>query len=515
MIDKPKSYFYKEVEAAFSRFKGVCSGMLPTVEGLNLPDVDVIKSIANIQGYLWSKHPSVIELNLPESELTDEQKENIALSNKVEFDAAISELNEICNLWNSLLTTSDNAMNANRTISKVIFDSVKDQLFYDYNGVVREEYDATPLVLTAEELYWALTLLDSEKARLVLSEQTPLIFDSLYNAYQKGKEDFIYAFSNQNSTAIKGLRIALFTSINDMDSFLDFCEAQLLENKRLLSIFADEILEIDDDYFSGILNYILFGEPLCELDNANILTWYGQKAGNAIATIENIEGLTRFDKKKIQNIKETLSNNFPHLQTGQIESISLSPKMVNVITSLMDKWLLLKIHERAKVNSIEAQVVDMEEETQKISFAFQNPIVSTRLEFPTRLISQTNPSPISAQEQEHVLREIYNLYGGSFEDMSCEEFFYLFGAAFVKQPASYNPPYYWVGSESSMKALLRILYTQQPRLVKELILHISDKETSAKSHDWGRNKNRVTYRDIEASIIKIVHGVTGKTLKEL
>lgn len=140
-----------------------------------------------------------------------------------------------------------------------------------------------------------------------------------------------------------------------------------------------------------------------------------------------------------------------------------------------------------------------------------------RLDFPTRLTSEKllSPSSISAQEQEPVLREIYNIYGGSFENMSCEEFLFLFGAAFVKQPASYHPPYYWLGNESAMKALLRILYIQQPRSLKELILHIADKETGVKGHNWSRNKNRVPYRDIEANIIKIVHRITGKTLKEL
>lgn len=139
---------------------------------------------------------------------------------------------------------------------------------------------------------------------------------------------------------------------------------------------------------------------------------------------------------------------------------------------------------------------------------------SLRLPFPTRLISATD-LPISAQEQEQVLRNLYDMYGGSFESMSYEEFLYLFGSAFSKKPASYNPPYYWTGDESTMKALLRILYTQQPRIFKTLILHISDKESGAKSHNWSRNKDKVAYRDIEANIIKMVHQDTGKTLKEL
>ena len=40
-------------------------------------------------------------------------------------------------------------------------------------------------ILTAEELYWALSLLGQAKTRLVLSEQAPQVFDGLYNAFQK------------------------------------------------------------------------------------------------------------------------------------------------------------------------------------------------------------------------------------------------------------------------------------------------------------------------------------------
>lgn len=138
-----------------------------------------------------------------------------------------------------------------------------------------------------------------------------------------------------------------------------------------------------------------------------------------------------------------------------------------------------------------------------------------QLVFPTRFINCVQPNQIYAHEQVPILIEIYHAYGGYFENMSCEDFLYLFGAASTKRPVTYNPPYYWSGDVAFMKAILRVFYTQQPRLVKELILHTSDKETGAKSHDWSRNKNRVAYRDIEMSIIKIVHGVTGKTLKEL
>lgn len=139
---------------------------------------------------------------------------------------------------------------------------------------------------------------------------------------------------------------------------------------------------------------------------------------------------------------------------------------------------------------------------------------SRRLDFPTRFINETTPSQIYAQEQGPILTEIFKIYGGSFENMSCDDFLYLFGAT-NKVPATYNPPYYWSGDVSIMKALLRIFYTNQPRLLKQLILHTSDRDTGATTHDWGRNKNRVAYRDVERNIIGIIKRVAGKSLKEL
>lgn len=139
---------------------------------------------------------------------------------------------------------------------------------------------------------------------------------------------------------------------------------------------------------------------------------------------------------------------------------------------------------------------------------------SRRLDFPTRFINETTPSQIYAQEQVPILTEIFKIYGGFFEDMSCDDFLYLFGAT-NKMPATYNPPYYWSGEESLMKAILRIFYTKQPRLLKQLILHSSDRAIDAITHDWGRNKNRVAYRDVERNIIWIIKRVAGKTLKEL
>lgn len=144
-----------------------------------------------------------------------------------------------------------------------------------------------------------------------------------------------------------------------------------------------------------------------------------------------------------------------------------------------------------------------------------NSIVKTkrdRLPFPTRLINDADK--IYSQSYNNILGALYQKYGLMFENMGKEDFIYLFGGT-NKMPSTYNPPYYWAADESLMKAILRILYSIQPKVLKNLILHTSDREVGELSHDWGKNKNKVAYYDTERTIIRIVKEVSGATLREL
>lgn len=101
--------------------------------------------------------------------------------------------------------------------------------------------------------------------------------------------------------------------------------------------------------------------------------------------------------------------------------------------------------------------------------------------------------------------------------MKEEDFIYLFGGT-GHPPVSYNPPYYWTGEESIMKALLKVLYKRQPRALKNLILSDEDKINGETSHDWSRNKTSISndIRDeVEEYIIQAVEKVCGAKLKPL
>lgn len=503
-------YYYKEVEAAFDRFKAVCSNMLPLTKAFSLPDTDVIKKMTTFQGFIWSKHPSVINHNLSEDELTDNQKEEIALSNKAEFDATLAGLNELCDLWDATLRNSDIIKSAMKNIVNIILDSVESNLIYDYNGELKGDYDATPLILTAEELYWALSLLGQEKTRLVLSEQAPQVFDGLYNAFQKGKEAFTYAFSNLTSAPMKGMRSLLMNSINDADSFLRFVEGKLMSDKRLLATIADEILGSGDSGLYKILNYLLFGESVSDLNFMEIQTSYENEVGKALTTAENIKGLSRFENRSIQKIKDSLTNEIPSIPSYQVKEFDISSKLLDVITTLMDKWLILKIQEKADENTQISPIDELKKEkSKKYSLSFD------RLPVPTRFTE----NKIGSQYYEAILRQLYSLYGYNFINMSEDEFVYFFEGT-NKKPLSYNPPYYWGSDASSMKALLRILYssstgeTNSSRSFGRLILMPNDSNMEEPYHNWRGKHNLGVGRltALEKSLQDIVKNVTGKEL---
>ena len=184
------------------------------------------------------------------------------------------------------------------------------------------------------------------------------------------------------------------------------------------------------------------------------------------------------------------------------------------IINLALRWSKIsrkKVLERDKDHDANETVNEITPEPLKVS----NRIVKAngvRLPFPTRLVN--NSDKIYSQSYNKILGAIYEKYGLMFENMGKEDFIYLFGAT-NRMPQTYNPPYYWTADESLMKAMLRILYSMQPRVLKNLILHISDREAGKSSHDWGRNKNKVAYYDTERTIIGIVREVSGATLQEL
>lgn len=85
-----------------------------------------------------------------------------------------------------------------------------------------------------------------------------------------------------------------------------------------------------------------------------MLNSYENEVGKALTTAENIEGLSRADKKQLQKATDSLPNQLPNILENQAEELNISSKTLNVMTTLIDKWLVIKIHEHIKDNVHEA-----------------------------------------------------------------------------------------------------------------------------------------------------------------
>lgn len=397
--------------------------------------------------------------------------------------------------------------------------------FEDNEAIDRSEL----LPVSNKEAFSYLTQFRDDELRFALASlsDNPVVLYDLYNIIMDGEyEAYKQCLSKNNiSTYLLNKRLALYVlNIKSLN------EGMKAVNNALSKTEGELVLE---DY--AYINKMKTASP----------NFIDERMDNIFSMIETAEKDECISEEQMMRcleyplflikftIKETLNKEAKSLNPyeKQLLALRLSPCyaiLENFHSCLEDAVLKLDMNNLwSVVNVIQEYNESLDVEADNKPKAYKNtgefsiqvsPIPGRkRLDFPSRLSAEKlmSPSPISAQEQGAVLREIYNLYGGAFDNMSCEEFLYLLGAAFVKQPTSYNPPYYWTGNVSTMKALIRILYIQQPRILKELILHISDKATGKTSHDWGRNKDSVAYQDIEENIIAIIRRITGKTLKEL
>lgn len=400
-----------------------------------------------------------------------------------------------------------------------------------------ENIDSDLLPVSNRDAFSFLTQLRDDELKFALGSlsDNPLVIYELYNLVVDGDFDAYkkYLYANQISTYLLNKRIALYVlnskSINEgqkmvKNAFTMSDDEIGLTEYAYMEKLKNASPDLIDRKMGNILSMIETAEKDESISDDHVMQFleyplYLIKSTIKDAELKEEKELNPYEKKLLvlrsspyypilEKINFCLENTILNTDKNKLWSA------VNIIQECNEAFEM-KRDDTADANRLIKSETLQKEDSFSIPSSYSS--VGNHLDFCSRLTSekQMTPSPVSAQEQEPILREIYNLYGGLFEDITCEEFLYLFGASFVKRPPVYSPPYYWKGTVSSMKALLRILYLQQPRILKELILHISDKETGAKSHDWGRNKNRVAYRDIESNIIKIVHRVTGKTLKEL
>lgn len=507
-----KEYYYKRIETALSELKDIIAGLKQLIDGTGLESVfsemsNDADELNNKCELLWLNCVEDYKTRNKLDHLDNSQKEEVALQNKDAFDGLIKTLCDYSAEIRPLLT----AMNVYKDIHVAYLNifSEYDTFMMQYVNDPLESDDKTHsrLVLTPLELFYALTFLNEPVVRIIFAHVSSGVLDDILKAYQAKDKNAFYHIIKSNE-------------INPSDQLLDYLIAGTREFSLsgIMSLFPSESSErvklldaMNDNPVGDIILEDLLNDTSTFVDDVAVPELSNMLGECIVRSVGeccvNAKIPLRFRKKfmVLYNQAKKTFTDIPDL--SELTPCNSENEIgLKIINNLRIGYIMKKIHE--------VMEADNGNNPLKTDIPNNKPSDYRNLYFPTRLDEGITPVQLYTPEKIAVLTEIYKVFGGPFENMTSEDFVYLFGASNVV-PSTYNPPYYWCGDESTLKALLKVLYIRQPRLLKLLILHVSDKKTGATGHDWGVNKNKVAYRDVERSVIDIVKRLTGKNLKEL
>ncbi len=514
MINENSTYYHKQVEATFANAYNAIQNLMKASDAdLNMPEFAMLAAFP--EKIQWSQYQSVANLNLKEEELSDDQKEEIALASKESLDEDISFLNFMAYVIKS-------SQDYNRCLKKLEAISMEaSQVFASIskNTLTTDEENPT-LTLTHKELYYALTFLNEDQLRDTLYGQQPLVVDKLYNAILE--KDFIAfqaALNEHQIIPIRLLKPILIGAMNKVYPYAEYIKSPELINSPFMNVLLDEngFSEEFLDYFDTVKEIQSLNSEnmsaMCasvDMDFEKLYKFKIQHITIAHKLLLCSMDIPRFYRKKVLENYNQWRKDYPEAPDINIpeESDFDMQNVANVSSVLIDKWLINAIHKKMEeINSYTASNGNLVNTYNSDVVENRKANNTLRFKFPDRIKVYSN-------HYNAILTEIYKYYGGGFEDMSCEDFIYLFGGT-GKMPKSYAPPFYFMNDDARLKALIRILYVRQPRKFGNIILHISDKATGAIYHDWGVNKKGASYIDDEKLIQSIVSSIAGVKMESL
>lgn len=505
-------YYYKRIEEAIADFKDITAIYKQLLDEIGLESIfsNISKDAEDRDKQyesLWLNCLENYKTSHKLESLDDSQKEEVALQNKDTLDILIKELCENSEEVQPLLT----AMKAYKDIqiSFLKLYSECDSFMKQYIDASWDSEDESPtqLVLTPLELYYALTFLNEPTVRVIFAHVSPGVLEDILKAYQaKDKDAFCYLIKTNEITPSDQLLNYLNAGANEysLSDLMSIFPSDPSERIRVLDAMNDK--PVGEVFIEDLLHET--SSSVEDITIPQISDAFGECVVRVVGEYcVNPMIPLKFRKKftALYNQARTTFTSIPKI--SELTSCKAKNEIgMKLFEKLEIDFIMKKIHEAMEADDYNRSC--KEEMPNKI------PSDSRNLSFPTRLDREITQPQLYIHEKVAVLTEIYNVFGGQFENMTSADFVYLFGAS-NKVPSTYNPPYYWCGDESTLKAILKILYIRQPRLLKQLILHVSDKEKGETGHDWGKNKDKVAYRDVERIIIDIIHRLTGKVLKEL
>lgn len=517
MKNENRTYYYKHVEEAFANIHRATSEMLKDLGAdWNMPGFDVLSVFP--EKIQWSQHESVVNLNLKEEDLSDDQKEGIALSNKDIFDEIISSLSPIVH-FNKYSHDFDRCLTG---FTAIIMEAVDTYVTINKNTIFTEE--SATLTLTNEELYYAFSFLNKDQVREVLWGQPQKVVDRLYNAI-KGKDlfDFQDALDENQINPMKSLRYFLISQVNNIYAFSDFIKSPELINSSFLALVLDEsgmpddIIEyIDvfkDSHFLDLKNVNAFNNSE-SIDFGRLIAIKNQCLIAAHKLFVYSMDMPRLYRKRLLENYNGWRKDYPEAPEIDVpDEFNLhTENTINIANVLIDKWLIDAIHKKMASKNCESS------KEAELSGNKSTTCNLLRLPLPSRLINNKIDGLLSNK----ILQRLHKVYGvylikDTGRLISEEEFVYLFSGG-IKCPSNYNPPYYWSADKKVFAGLIRLLYDGQEKGLDTIILLSSDVGRSICSIKWiglKQGLGKRTLAPIENTIQAIVEDVSGKRLREV
>ena len=437
-----------------------------------------ISELKSISSKLQEIHLSLDVFTTETKESSGSKEEHLAEELYAEIDEKIDTL---CSFVEKLIDRFC-------SILKRVFDTAKSYWIefsnhiikaseYNYAAILKQFNFAEPILLTNEELYYALTFLNDEQVRIVLSEQTNKNFNKILSAYNNGCDNFLKVLEDLDFDRSKGIRFVLCAPINKAFPFENYIRPNIKVETSIGETLADEV----------------FGDGTSEmLMNLKSSTF---KCKSINDLLHKFDSFYEIETKLAPTLSKIISflNAPEDSELSNDDNLDLyegnSQTVNNVVFCIIDKWILSVIHERMDKNKSGS--------TETEAHVVQPLKGNKRLEFPTR-ISMNKPMDLDVKTK--ILCGLFNAYGNKLEKenglpISKEEFVFLFNGP-GQRPDNYGTPYYWNDDYKIFAGLLRLLYFGQCSGIDNIII---SREKTKEGHNisWSSKKQGLGKRTLQ------------------
>ena len=344
MFDVEKKYYYKEVEESASRYANLLSELNTYINSDGLKEQ--IELFSNIPWHRFSTKYSDVE----EANLTDDQKEEIALCRK----GWKEEIEDRQNAFMPYLSTVKSFCENICALQDVLNERLATISIYDFDAVKDLYREMPPLKLTSKELYYALTFLEIDQVRALLTEQTPVIFNRILSAFLKGEKEFIQSIDDADYAPMTGLREMLMAKMYNVASIRNY-------TKESEPILKDLIVEEMCETFNCEANSVTISNGF---DFSIEVLLAHQKLFNDVfynhaSCLYHSDLLTISDRQKVLSIYEDWRKcNSSYSPLNDCEPIGLSDRLHRIITNQIDMWILSNIHQCMNQESTQIEDTD-------------------------------------------------------------------------------------------------------------------------------------------------------------